>query len=186
MIRNAMSTIKYIWIQAAKLPCSPSQETIQKYYVCSRMNPACTQSLHLGSYFVLPFMTNSFNVSLASWSPSNLTAKLMPTSGSKHRWESEGWEWRIRETKKNGMRNKGKAEVWWSSFLWSVWRQASDIHNYSVTVALTLRVQLSPVKTIASVPVVIWRLCVIFDDLLAWAARILFFYKPCAMEKSRY
>lgn len=66
MIRNAMRTIKYIWIQAAKLPCNPSQETVQKYYVCTRMNPADKQSLHLVPYVTLPFMTNTFSESLAS------------------------------------------------------------------------------------------------------------------------
>lgn len=53
------------------------------------------------------------------------------------------------------MRNKEKAEVWKVSFLWSVWRQASNTLNSSVTVALILRGQLQPMKRIASVPVVI-------------------------------
>ena len=53
------------------------------------------------------------------------------------------------------MRNKGKAEVCKTSFLWSFWKLASDTRHDSVTVTLKLRVQLSPMKRIASVPVVI-------------------------------
>lgn len=54
-----------------------------------------------------------------------------------------------RKTKRDEMRNKGKAKIWKASFLWSFWRQTSDTHNYFIAVAP------KPRKRIASIPVVI-------------------------------
>lgn len=166
----------------SKIAMQPVSGDCPKYYVCSRMNPAQTRSLHLGSDCVLPFTSNSFHVSLAPWSPAPWLLNLHQHQEASRDGKSEGWEQRIRETKKEWAKEWNeklkKAEVSKVSFLWSVWRQASNIRNYSVTVVLTPRVQLSPVNTVASVPVVIWRLYVIFNDLLIEAARIPFFISP--------
>lgn len=154
MIRNAIRTIKYIWIQATKLPCSASQETVPKHYGCTWMSPAETQSQHLVPYFILPFKTNSFDVNLAPWSPVTWLVNLGQRWETSTDGQNKG-RVKNKETKRSEMRNKEKAEVWKVSFLRSVWRQASNTLNSFVTVALILRGQLPPTKRIASVPVVI-------------------------------